>query len=762
MPAQHPLSGSQVPSNVARMADLVALIVVYMILIFGVVVLRATEADRWRRGLVAYELHFPRGLEPANVAAWIGQLSGLASPWWQRLLAVRAIVLEVTATNTGISHHLLMPRPQRELVLGALRASLPAVRAVAQEGRASPAVDVAAALGLSNRHRTLRVEQPAAASAAILASLQPLESSETLTLQWVISPAGPQRPITNGRWQMTQRWEGGAVVQVRDREALRAARAKQAPPIFAVVGRLGVAAGTDGRRRQLLQRLLAPFHAVSAPGVHLLRRHLPAAGVAAALTSRRMPLFQLPLRLNADELTALVGWPMGEVALPGLRLGASRQLAPSPDIPSHGRVIGRSTFPGAERPLALSRLAALRHLHVIGPTGVGKSTLLTTLITADIAAGSGVVVIDPKSDLVTDVLARIPDERVADVVVLDPTDASRPVGLNVLAGSSSSELMVDQVVGTMHALWRDNWGPRLDDVLRSALLTLMTEPGMTLVEVPLLLTDPHFRRQLVGKLDDFILRGFWAQYDGWSEGERAQAIGPVLNKLRAFLLRRRVRNVIGQAEPRFTFDSALARRQVVLVPLAKGLLGEESAALLGSLVLARLWQAVQGRAALRPEERRPLFVYVDEVQDYLNLPTSLADLLAQARGLGLGLTIAHQHLGQLPLPVRHAVLANCASRIIFALGPDDARVLARELAPLTPADLQGLGAFEVAARLATDDGVAPPATAMTRPLGPDLGTAARVREQSRQAYGADAGMVEADMQRRHQPTPSGPVGRRRA
>jgi len=438
--------------------------------------------------------------------------------------------------------------------------------------------------------------------------------------------------------------------------------------------------------------------------------------------------------------------------LPGLRLGGCRQLAPASDIPSHGRVVARSSFPGAERPLALSVTDSLRHLHLIAPTGAGKSTVMLNLATQDMVDGRGIVVVDPKGDLVTDVLDRVPPSRVGDVIVLDATDEQRPVGLNLLSGAAEApELVVDQIVTIFHQLYASSWGPRTADILRSSLLTLAGEPGATLVDVPLLLTDANFRRRLVGRVDDPIALGpFWGWFDGLSDAERAQAIGPIQNKLRAFLLSRRLRNVLGQARPRLDLDRVLAERRILLVPLSKGLLGEEAAALIGSLVITRLWQAVQRRAALPAADRTPVFAYIDEFQDYLHLPVGLADALAQARALGLSLTLAHQHLGQLPTNVKDAVLANARSRVIFQLSASDAGTLARELAPhLTAADLGGLGPYEVVVNLSTGNRVAPPATGVTLPPPPPTGQAAIARETSRQRYGFDRTSIEAAIRRRH-------------
>ncbi|WP_462189235.1 type IV secretion system DNA-binding domain-containing protein, partial [Frankia sp. CcWB2] len=283
------------------------------------------------------------------------------------------------------------------------------------------------------------------------------------------------------------------------------------------------------------------------------------------------------------------------------------------------------------------------------------------------------------------------------------------------------------------------------------MITLASEPGMTLTEVPLILTDANFRRRLVAKVDDPVALGpFWAAYEAMSDAERAQAIGPVMNKLRAFLLRRRVRNVLGQAQPRLDLAEALAQRRIVLVPLTKGVLGEEAAALVGSLVVARVWQAVQARAAVAADRRPTTFFYIDEFQDFLNLPMGVADVLAQARGLGLGMTLAHQHLGQLSADLREAVLANARSRVIFQAAASDAGRLAKELAPhLGAADLQGLGAYEVVVSLSAGARVAPPATGVTLLPPPATGQANIVRAASRDRFGRDRDEVEAAIRARH-------------
>ncbi|MBK8077590.1 MAG: type IV secretion system DNA-binding domain-containing protein [Kineosporiaceae bacterium] len=743
-----------------------------MVFVFVTLTVRAGSRARFSEELVAYAVTFPRGTSPAQVADLLAGVSGLVAYRWQRPFSVRAIAWEVTATADGIIHHLLVRQIHAATVLSALRAAVPGARVAEDPSYQPPQVSLACQLGQRGAHRVLAEGATPRVAAALLSSLQPLRDGETIKVQWVLQPAGPSGAIptatparrSSNRGLLPQVIERAVSTPPMDQAAVADWKRKHAAPVFIATGRVGVVAASTGRARSLRAQVLASLHTANVPGAHLYRSWWPSRWVASMMHRHLTPLVATPALLNADELVGLLGVPLADVMLPGLVASGTPALAPISEIPSYGRVVARSSFPGVERNLALSLPDSLRHLHVIGPTGAGKSTLLLGLISQDMQAGRGVIVVDPKGDLVADVLDRIPPERTGDVVVLDPADEERPVGLNLLARPDDSpELVVDQVVSIFHDLYKDSWGPRTDDILRAALLTLVGVPRMTLAEVPLLLTDPSFRWPLVGRINDPVALGpFWAWYDALSDGERTNAIGPVMNKLRTFLLRKRLRNIIGQAEPTFDFDRALAERAIVLVPLSKGLLGEEAAALLGSLVVTRLWQAVQKRAGLPSSERPATFAYIDEFQDYLHLPAGIETILAQARGLGLGLTLAHQHLGQLPTSVREAVLANARSRVIFQVAAHDAGVLARELAPHVKAtDLQALGRYEVVTTLATGARVAPPATAVTLPPPPVTGVAATARLRSRSYYGADRGQVEAAINARHRGTPdAAPTGRK--
>jgi hypothetical protein len=297
---------------------------------------------------------------------------------------------------------------------------------------------------------------------------------------------------------------------------------------------------------------------------------------------------------------------------------------------------------------------------------------------------------------------------------------------------------------------RRDWGPRLDDILRASLATLARSPGMTLCEIAPLLTNTAFRRRLVAGIDDPVA-------SGRSSSSSVTAAAPsgsrrYRTKLRAVLGRRAIRNVVGQSEGLVIAD-LLAERKVLVVNLAKGLVGEDAVALLGSLVLTSRWQALQGRAGVPTSERQRTYVYLDEFQDYLTTRVSLADALAQARGYGVGFVLAHQFVGQLPADIRQAVLGTVASKAVFQCGADDARTLAREFAPyVDPEDLQGLPAYTAYAQLSVNTAVLAPTSLTTLPQPPPTADPAKIRDQSRHCYGTPI----ADVERR-----SGPAVRHR-
>jgi len=519
--------------------------------------------------------------------------------------------------------------------------------------------------------------------------------------------------------------------------------------------RLGVRAASPLRQRTLLQGLLGALRLLEGPGVRLhARTEHPA-----KLDAVRRP-WRAGMELGAVEIVAMAGWPVGEGALP-VTPSAHPRVLPLPQARETQRAFATGAADQAGERLGISIGDALYHTVLLGPTGAGKSTALAHLALADIHAGRGVLLIDPKTDLVADILARIPEQRRDDVVVIDPT-SSRPVGINPLAraqtarsgalspvggGGASPELVADTVLATLKGVFAESWGVRVEQVLSAALVTLARTPEATLVDLPLLLTNATYRQRLIAAsgADPLGTGQFWAAYEALSEAQRQQWVGPVLTRLQPFLIRPHLRATLGQAAPSFDLGEVFTRRRIVLVSLNKGVLGAESARLLGSLLVGQLWPLILARAAVEPSRRHVVSVFIDEVQDYLSLPGSLADALAQARSLGAAFHLAHQYRGQLPAALKAGIDANARNKIIFSLSAADAAELARQAIGLEAADFQLLAQYQAYATVMHQGSRSGWFSLATRPAPPAVRDPALLYAASHARYGIPANQTEAEL-----------------
>lgn len=725
--------------------------------------IRVRSGRQIRSGLVAFRLSLPANLAVDDVANWLGMVAArTCMPRWT-LQAPQPLLLELVATVRGIEHYVLVPNGRQQQLLGMLRAGLPGARLTEVPGylARSPQYQAATELHLTSVRRPLAFERAEAVSAALLASLQPLTRGEEVRISWTVCGAGtpPPVPSKTGRSgsPLSNLLDGRGDL---DSEQVRAQRRKDCEPLLWASVRIAVNSASDKRAHALLGSVVGTLRGMNAPGVRVVRSWAPSLIVAKRLAAHRLPISRLPMLLNAKELAGLIGFPLGNVDLPGLALHTARQLPPNPGLPRTGTVLSRSNYPGMAAPLALRTKDRLQHLYLLGPTGTGKSTLIANMAIQDAQTGRGLVVVDPKSDLIDDILARLPESRHEDVILLDPAVLDKPiVGFNLLGGlhnDADRELVVDNVVHIFSSLWADSWGPRTSDVLRNALLTLTHThapdgSAFTLVEVAELLTNPSFRRFVTNQKEvPEAVRPFWSMYEQQSEAQKIQTIGPALNKLRALTTRTPLRLMLGQSTG-VDLTQVLSQRRILLVKLSKGAVGTDTAQLLGALLVASLWQATLKRASISAAERHPTFVYLDEFQDILKLPLDVADMLAQARGLGVGLTLAHQHLGQLPEAVRKAVLGTARSSVIFQLDYDDAKVFERRFAPLNATDISSLPAYEVALRLCVDGQTGRPVTGITLPLPDGSTDADELTAQSRARYGLPRTDIEAAIRARITP-----------
>jgi hypothetical protein len=683
-----------------------------------------------------FALRFPRDLKQDAVLAVLSSFSGLAHG--------SRLIFDLSATNTGITHRLGVSKSATVAVTSSLRAAIPSLR-LEPTSAPSPSPSRRLLWQLNPAVAALRTDELSSISAALLSSLFPLNEGESIRLLWTLRPA-PRPPLPD----MPESQLDGR---------LRVLRAKLALPGLAATGELHVSAPHAAGAARLMHRTASVLRSLSTPHGRLSADPYWL-GQLARFVGRRGRY------LSAPELAAVIGWPIDSPDLPGLELGAAKRLVPSATLPTWGRVLGNSDFSGLSRPVAISPAASTRGLYVLGPTGTGKTSLLKNLIRDDLQQGRGLAVIETNGDLVSDLLDLIPKERIDDVVLLDPTDSDYAIGFNPFAGVKDPSLVADQLGELFQRLWEAFWGPRTAQLTHMGLLTLARRRGSTLLDLPRLYLDPAFRARVLADLDDPLGLGpDWQWFEGLSAREQSTVIAPLLNKVRQFTARPAIRAIVGQPAPATSLKQIVAEDKVLLVHLPKGLIGAETAQLLGCLILTGLWQVAAERAGLPSKRRRPFGLYVDEVQDFASAPIPWDEMFAQGRKYGLSLTVAHQNLEQLPRELRETVLANARSKAVFALSASDAKKLEPLFAPaLTAADLQALDAYSVAARVAAENGsTARPVTLTTPTPSEPLGSAVAVRAASRAHFARPRSEIEAALRKQVQSPKrrTAPVGRRR-
>jgi hypothetical protein len=358
-------------------------------------------------------------------------------------------------------------------------------------------------------------------------------------------------------------------------------------------------------------------------------------------------------------------------------------------------------------------------MYVIGKTGTGKSTLLETLIRQDIAHGDGVGLIDPHGDLAEKVLTGIPEERKRDLLYLDPL-ASQPLGFNPLENVAPLKrpLAAAGLLEVFKKIWADSWGPRLEHILRNALLALLDQPSATLADVLRLLADSTFRRHVASRVQNPHVRSFWLEeYEGYPARFRVEAIAPIQNKVGAFLANPILHRIVGRATSAFDMRQVIDERKIFIVNLAKGRIGEDAAALLGAMLVSKVSLAALSRAEMPEHDRRDFYLFLDEFQNFTTL--SLASMLSELRKYRVSMVLAHQYLAQLDLPIRSAILGNAGTIISFRVGMEDAEILAKEFYPeFAPVDLLNLPNHSIYLRLMVDGRVSSPFSAETVLLDP--------------------------------------------
>ena len=539
-------------------------------------------------------------------------------------------------------------------------------------------------------------------------------------------------------------------------ELVSGAERKLAAPFLAVVVRLAACAETTERCWDIILDMAGPFAALTQRGSNYL---IPLSNDGYAPVDQEEDLLsrtshRTGMLLNAEELVPLISLPTGVSSRHLRRVTTTTRPAPIELLQGGSLLLGKNSHGGRTANVWLSPSERVRHMHVLGTSGTGKSTLLLNLIRQDLETGEGFAVLDPHGDLIDSVLGLIPPTRVEDVVLVDPSDEEFVVGFNILAAHSDLErnLLASDLVSVFRRL-STSWGEQMNSVLRNAILAFLeSSRGGTLADLRRFLLDRAYREDFLGTVTDPEIVFYWRQAFPQLTGNRS--IGPVLTRLDEFLSRKPIRYMVSQQENRLNFSEILDQGRILLVKLSQGQLGRENANLLGSVIMSKIQQTAMSRQLMPASQRRDFWVYLDEFHSFIT--PSMAEVLTGARKYRVGLILAHQELHQLDIErdVASAVL-NCGTRVVFKVGDADARTLEKGFSHFEARDLMNLGIGEAVCRVERSDfdfNVAVPNTEL-----PDEDEAMRVRDaviaRARAKYARPRAEVEAELLREFQASP---------
>lgn len=466
------------------------------------------------------------------------------------------------------------------------------------------------------------------------------------------------------------------------------------------------------------------------------------------------------LILNSEEMTSVVHLPLPTTETPNIDWLESVKVAPPSNMPKEGIILGKNLYRGRETVVRMRTDDRRRHMYEIGQTGVGKSTLLESLIEQDIKNGNGVCLVDPHGDLAEKVLSHVPKERAEDVIYFNPADTQRPMGMNMLEYDTPEQktFVINEMIAIFDKLYdlKATGGPMFEQYMRNAMLLIMDDPasGATLMEIPKVLADQQYRNFKLSKVQNHLVKDFWEKEAQKAGGEAALAnmVPYITSKLTPFISNDTIRPIIAQQKSGFNFRKAMDEKKIVIVNLSKGKIGETNSSLLGMIIIGKILYSALSRVDMPEEERSDFYLYIDEFQNYTT--DSIGVILSEARKYRLDLVLAHQFIAQLvknnDTRVKDAIFGNVGTIISYRIGVDDAEIIAKQMAPtVTEYDLINMPKYTCYIKLLIDN-QNPPAFNF-QPYLPEKGNyelAGAIKELSRLKYGRDRELVENEIRSR--------------
>ena len=696
----------------------------------------------------SYLVTFPADLDADRVMAWLRSSSGTLPKRSGSPLSKDTLVFETWATSAGISHRLMIPKSAAEYVAAQLRTHGRGITVTKDDSRPEIEWTAGVEVGMSSPLRQLRIEKHSDLAASLLGSVQALQGDEVVLIQWVVTPAKFERPPSRDTYAPTADFRmhrsllSGPGQATNDE--LQDRRAKLEQQNLLAVGRIMARASTAKRSSELVLRVESALSAANSAANYFKTRSPGKKLIAQANEAASVMLF--PAQFSLTELAGVVAWPIGQPFVAGLPKGAARHVFATEDVPTVGRILGDSNYPGHERAIALSYEYATQHMVVTGGSGTGKTVLLANSFAQDVANGYGAIVIDASNSESSETMFQrsmlyIPKERMEDVIVMDvQADRMCPVGFNVL-DQGNPRVVADQIMELFAHLYSDTSGVWTKQLLFYGIYTLAERPDLTLVDlVPLLsrqtAEEAAWADELIKSVKDRDIKDFWKRWAAFSQSDRDRYTQPLLNRIWQLVSRPEVRDIIGQSKSSFRIKDVLAGNKILLVNLAG--LPPETSSILGTLLVNAIWTDAM---SMRPE--KPNFLYLDEFQVMTQkLPLGLDDLLSRSRKQNLGLAMATQFLEQIPVEVKRAALNNARTKVVYRVASQEARTWQAEFGKaLDVDDFMRVNPYEVMAHVASSSG-STPVTMRTRPPLPTTGTTRQVRELSRATYGRPIAQVE--------------------
>lgn len=545
-----------------------------------------------------------------------------------------------------------------------------------------------------------------------------------------------------------------------DPKELEAVENKISKPGFNSVIRIVVSSSSQEAATAHLENILTSFKQFDGYNSLTKNKHWLKGGFIADFVYRYFPSTGNLSVLTSEELAGIFHFPNKSVTTPHIKwINAKRAPAPA-QIPSSGLYLGMSTFRGIAKPVYIQDDDRRRHMYIIGKTGVGKSELLKQMAIQDINEGKGIAFIDPHGDAIEDILKMIPPSRAEDVILFDPSDTSRPMGLNMLEAQTEQEkhYIVSSIVGLMYKLYDPNKtgiiGPRFEHAIRNAMLTVMYEKGSTFIEVVRILTDASFVQELLPKVDDPIVRRYWTdQIAQTSDFHKSEVLDYIVSKFGRFVTNKMMRNIIGQSQSAFDFRKVMDEGKILLVNLSKGKIGEENASFLGLVLVPKILVAAMSRQDVSQDQRKDFYLYVDEFQNFAT--PDFAQILSEARKYKLNLIVANQFIGQMDEEVKNAIFGNVGTILSFRVGVTDAGYLQHEFQPtFTEADLINVDVYNTFVKtIVNNEPVTPFSMDTTKDMSKEKQienprVAELIRELSRLKYGKDVVNLEEEISQR--------------